>query len=161
MTPVNIGRMMKRLLKIAGLPDEFSPHSFRVTTVTDLLEQNTAFDDGQSYCLLRQFCPGFSVNRLADNASGHRTSFCAESTRVNASRALSSGRCVKSRTALGQFVTTRIDVRQVTPAPGHHDPNPCKPRARSASTSQHVMPRLVTAPNAIRWRGRIRAIFTL
>jgi len=59
MTGIDICRMMKRRLKAAGLPDEFSPHSFRVTTVTDLLEQNTPLDNGQSYCLLRQFCPGF------------------------------------------------------------------------------------------------------
>ena len=39
--------MMKRRLKAAGLPDEFSPHSFRVTTVTDLLEQNTPLEDVQ------------------------------------------------------------------------------------------------------------------
>jgi integrase/recombinase XerD len=52
MTGIEICRMMKRRLKIAGLSDEFSPHSFRVTTVTDLLEQNTPLDDGQPYCLL-------------------------------------------------------------------------------------------------------------
>jgi len=46
MTSIDICRMMKRRLK-AGLPDEFSPHSFRVTTVTDLLEQNTALEDVQ------------------------------------------------------------------------------------------------------------------
>jgi integrase len=47
MTGIDICRMMKRRLKIAGLPDEFSPHSFRVTTVTDLLEQNTPLEDVQ------------------------------------------------------------------------------------------------------------------
>jgi integrase/recombinase XerD len=47
MTGIDICRMMKRRLKAAGLPDEFSPHSFRVTTVTDLLEQNTALEDVQ------------------------------------------------------------------------------------------------------------------
>jgi integrase/recombinase XerD len=45
-TGIDICRMMKRRLKAAGLPDEYSPHSFRVTTVTDLLEQNAALDDG-------------------------------------------------------------------------------------------------------------------
>jgi len=43
---------MKRRLKAAGLPVQFSPHSFRVTTVTDLLEQNVRLDVGQPYCLL-------------------------------------------------------------------------------------------------------------
>ena len=47
MTGIDICRMMKRRLKAAGLPDEFSPHSFRVTTVTDLLEQNTSLEDVQ------------------------------------------------------------------------------------------------------------------
>ena len=39
--------MMKRRLKAAGLPTHFSPHSFRVTTVTDLLEQNMPLEDVQ------------------------------------------------------------------------------------------------------------------
>jgi integrase/recombinase XerD len=52
MTGIGICRMMKRRLKAAGLPGHFSPHSFRVTTVTDLLEQNVPLDVGQPYCLL-------------------------------------------------------------------------------------------------------------
>src|SRR5512135_2648082 len=52
MTGIDICRMMKRRLKDAGLPGHFSPHSFRVTTVTDLLEQNVPLDVGQPYCLL-------------------------------------------------------------------------------------------------------------
>jgi integrase/recombinase XerD len=47
MTGIDICRMMKRRLKAAGLPDHFSPHSFRVTTVTDLLEQNVPLEDVQ------------------------------------------------------------------------------------------------------------------
>jgi integrase len=47
MTGIDICRMMKRRLRAAGLPGEYSPHSFRVTTVTDLLEQNTALEDVQ------------------------------------------------------------------------------------------------------------------
>jgi integrase/recombinase XerD len=47
MTPIDICRMMKRRLKAAGLPTDFSPHSFRVTTITDLLEHNTALEDVQ------------------------------------------------------------------------------------------------------------------
>ena len=35
------------LLKAAGLPGQFSPHSFRVATVTDLLEQNVPREDVQ------------------------------------------------------------------------------------------------------------------
>ena len=52
MSPIDMCRMMKRRLKAAGLPTDFSPHSFRVTTITDLLEHNKALDEGQSYCLL-------------------------------------------------------------------------------------------------------------
>jgi integrase/recombinase XerD len=47
MTGIDICRMMKRHLKSAGLPAHFSPHSFRVTTVTDLLEQNVPLEDVQ------------------------------------------------------------------------------------------------------------------
>jgi integrase/recombinase XerD len=47
MTAIDICRMMKRRLKDAGLPEHFSPHSFRVTAVTDLLEQNTPLEDVQ------------------------------------------------------------------------------------------------------------------
>ena len=52
MTPMDICRMMKRWLKAAGLPTDFSHYSFHVTTVTNLLEDNSALDEGQSYCLL-------------------------------------------------------------------------------------------------------------
>src|SRR5262249_37977593 len=44
---IDICRLMKRRLRSAGLPGHFSPHSFRVATVTDLLEQNVALDDVQ------------------------------------------------------------------------------------------------------------------
>ncbi len=47
MTGIDICRMMKRRLGAAGLPGHFSPHSFRVTTVTDLLEQNVPLEDVQ------------------------------------------------------------------------------------------------------------------
>jgi site-specific recombinase XerD len=47
MTGIDICRMMKLRLKSAGLPGHFSPHSFRVTTVTDLLEQNVPLEDVQ------------------------------------------------------------------------------------------------------------------
>jgi site-specific recombinase XerD len=43
----SIRQMMKRRLKSAGLPDLFSPHSFRVTVVTDLLNQNVPLEDVQ------------------------------------------------------------------------------------------------------------------
>jgi integrase/recombinase XerD len=47
MSGIDICRMMKRRLQAAGLPGQFSPHSFRVATVTDLLEQNVALEDVQ------------------------------------------------------------------------------------------------------------------
>jgi site-specific recombinase XerD len=47
MSGIDICRMMKRRLQAAGLPGEFSPHSFRVATVTDLLEQNVPLEDVQ------------------------------------------------------------------------------------------------------------------
>lgn len=47
MSGIDVCRMMKRRLKAAGLPGHFSPHSFRVTTVTDLLEQNVPLEDVQ------------------------------------------------------------------------------------------------------------------
>lgn len=38
---------MKRRLQAAGLPANLSPHSFRVTTITDLLEQGIPLEDVQ------------------------------------------------------------------------------------------------------------------
>lgn len=43
----SIRQMMKRRLGDAGLPDLFSPHSFRVAVVTDLLNQNVPLEDVQ------------------------------------------------------------------------------------------------------------------
>jgi site-specific recombinase XerD len=46
-TNVDICRMVKRRLKDAELPAHYSPHSFRVTTVTDLLSQGVPLEDVQ------------------------------------------------------------------------------------------------------------------
>lgn len=43
----SIRQMLKRRLEDAGLPHLFSPHSFRVTVVTDLLNQNVPLEDVQ------------------------------------------------------------------------------------------------------------------
>ena len=47
LTSHNICRMMKRRLREAGLPPNLSPHSFRVTTITDLLDQQLPLEDVQ------------------------------------------------------------------------------------------------------------------
>jgi integrase/recombinase XerD len=47
LTGIDICRMVKRRLKDAGLPNRLSPHSFRVTTVTDLLTQGVPLEDVQ------------------------------------------------------------------------------------------------------------------
>ena len=47
MSGVDVCRMVKRRLKDAGLPTRLSPHSFRVTTITDLLEQGVPLEDVQ------------------------------------------------------------------------------------------------------------------
>lgn len=47
MDVIDICRMVKRRLKDAGLPQQLSPHSFRVTTITDLLEQGVPLEDVQ------------------------------------------------------------------------------------------------------------------
>jgi integrase/recombinase XerD len=44
MTGIDICRMMKRRLKAAGLPGQYSPASFPVATVTYLLEQNVELE---------------------------------------------------------------------------------------------------------------------
>lgn len=44
---VDVCRMVKRRLKDARLPAILSPHSFRVTTITDLLEQGVPLEDVQ------------------------------------------------------------------------------------------------------------------
>lgn len=43
----DIGRMVKRRMRDAGLSPRLSPHSFRVTTITDLLSQGVRLDDVQ------------------------------------------------------------------------------------------------------------------
>jgi integrase/recombinase XerD len=47
MTAIDVLRLVKRRLKDAGLPQHYSPHSFRVTTVTDLLSQGVPLEDVQ------------------------------------------------------------------------------------------------------------------
>ena len=47
MSAIDICRMVKRRLKDAGLPSRLSPHSFRVMTITDLLEHGSEIDDVQ------------------------------------------------------------------------------------------------------------------
>ncbi len=47
MTADDMGRMLKRRLQDAGLSERISPHSFRVTTITDLLEQGVPLADVQ------------------------------------------------------------------------------------------------------------------
>jgi len=47
MQVVDICRLVKRRLKDAGLANRLSPHSFRVTTITDLLEQGVPLEDVQ------------------------------------------------------------------------------------------------------------------
>ena len=47
LTSGDINRMVKRRLRDAGLPDQLSPHSFRVTTITDLLDQGVPLEDVQ------------------------------------------------------------------------------------------------------------------
>lgn len=46
-TPGDIHRLMKRRLADAGLPTHFSPHSFRVTVITDLLSQSVSLESVQ------------------------------------------------------------------------------------------------------------------
>ena len=43
----DLARMVKRRMRDAGLPKRLSPHSFRVATITDLLEQGVPLDDVQ------------------------------------------------------------------------------------------------------------------
>jgi integrase/recombinase XerD len=47
MTGVDVCRMVKRRLRDAGLPTRLSPHSFRVATITDLLENGASLEDAQ------------------------------------------------------------------------------------------------------------------
>ena len=45
MTTNDIGRMVKRRIKAAGLPERLSPCSFRVATIADLLGQEVPLED--------------------------------------------------------------------------------------------------------------------
>jgi integrase/recombinase XerD len=49
MTAIDICRMVKRRLKKAKLPGHLSPHSFRVATLTDLLESGVELADVQHF----------------------------------------------------------------------------------------------------------------
>ena len=48
MTDNDMHRMFKRRIRDAGLSTDLSPHSFRVTTITALLEQGVALEDLQN-----------------------------------------------------------------------------------------------------------------
>lgn len=48
MTAGDMGRMVKRRIRAAGLSARLSPHSFRVTTITDLLSQGVPLEDVQN-----------------------------------------------------------------------------------------------------------------
>ncbi|MEZ6100644.1 MAG: tyrosine-type recombinase/integrase [Pirellulaceae bacterium] len=48
MTAGDMARMVKRRMRDAGLPSRLSPHSFRVTTITDLLDQGVPLEDVQN-----------------------------------------------------------------------------------------------------------------
>jgi predicted ATPase len=54
MTAVDMCRMVKHRLKAAGLSARLSPHSFRATTITDLLAQGVPLDDVQHLGLAQQ-----------------------------------------------------------------------------------------------------------
>lgn len=47
MSAGDMGRMIKRRMSSIGLPSRLSPHSFRVATITDLLEQGVPLEDVQ------------------------------------------------------------------------------------------------------------------
>lgn len=47
MTAVTICRLVKRRLEDSGLPSRLSPHSFRVSAITDLLTQGVPLEDVQ------------------------------------------------------------------------------------------------------------------
>ncbi len=47
LTSKGICELVKRRLKAAGLPKRLSPHSFRVTAITDLLAQGVPLEDVQ------------------------------------------------------------------------------------------------------------------
>ena len=48
MTAGDVGRMVKRRMRNAGLSSRLSPHSVRVATITDLLHQGVALSDVQN-----------------------------------------------------------------------------------------------------------------
>jgi len=48
MTAGDMARMVKRRMRDADLPPRLSPHSFRVTTITDLLSQGVPLEDVQN-----------------------------------------------------------------------------------------------------------------
>jgi len=49
LTSKRVCELVKRRLKDAGLPSRMSPHSFRVTAITDLLSQGVPLEDVQYF----------------------------------------------------------------------------------------------------------------
>src|SRR3954470_1964550 len=90
---------MRRRLKAAGLPGELSPHSFRVATVTDLLEQNVPLEEVQH--LAGHADP--RTTRLYDRRRRKVTRNIVERISIRASQVSRYARCVR----FGRMVPTR------------------------------------------------------
>jgi integrase/recombinase XerD len=81
MSGVDVLRMVKRRLCDAGLPARLSPHSFRVTTITDLLEQGVPLEDGvwvrgswpEGQVFYSKVLNAIDVQRLAGHADPRTT----------------------------------------------------------------------------------------
>ena len=65
MTSNDISRMVKRRMKAACLSDRYSPHSFRVTAITDLLNQGVSLSE------VLERAPDPSEGEIRDALSGN------------------------------------------------------------------------------------------
>ena len=122
---VDVCRMVKRRLKDADLPGVLSPHSFQVTTITDLLEQGVPLED---------------VQRLAGHAD--LDADVAESLRDEALR-----RCddVREVGAIGMSVAVRGFA--ALPAPSWYTGMPaCRPLMSHRAWSTPLMALFSTGP---------------
>jgi hypothetical protein len=63
MDPNDALRMIKRRVKVVGLPEAVCNHTFRATGITTFRANGGTLDVSQPYCLLRQRYPGFPLLR--------------------------------------------------------------------------------------------------
>jgi integrase len=107
MTALDLCRMVKRRLEDAGLPGKLTCHSFRVATITDLLEQGVLLEDVQR--LAGPADP--RTTRLYDRRPKHVTRTIVERISMEHEASLTAGGNVPSKCGFPRVPTCRRHFR--------------------------------------------------